>query len=145
MFRQPFTWREIERLRRDMDRLLESSVPMTQRHRGSGFPAINVWNNNSEGLVVMAEVPGVDPSDLDISITGDTLTLSGGRFPEVSPDEVTYHRRERRHGEFSRKFQLPYTINKDKVEADMRNGVLRVTLPKAEADRPRQIAVRASQ
>lgn len=143
MFRQPISWREIERLRREMDQLLESSRPTMQRRRGTSYPAINVWDNSAEGLVIMAEVPGVDPSAIDISVTADTLTINGSRSPEVSPREVTYHRRERVHGDFSRTIQLPYTINKDKVVAEMRKGVLHIVLPKADAERPRQIAVRS--
>ena len=79
MFRQPFNWREIERLRRDMDRLLEVSVPRLPRVRAARFPTVNVWSNEQEGVLVTAEVPGVDPETIDISVTADTLTISGSR------------------------------------------------------------------
>jgi len=144
MFRQPVTWREMDRLRRDMDRLFEGTLPRWQRPRTTGFPAINVWSSKDEGVLVTAELPGIDPSDIDISVTADTLTISGARQREKLPESTQYHRQERVFGEFSRTFQLPYTVNREKVEATVKNGILHVTLPRAEAEKPKQITVQAS-
>jgi HSP20 family protein len=143
MFRQPYNWREVDRVRRDMDRLFESTFPRIQRHRAPSFPAINVWSNDKEGIIVTAELPGVAPDDIDIEVTADTLTLSGKRQPEQVPETTKYHRRERSYGEFTRTFQLPYSVNRDKVKATVQNGVLQISLPRAEAERPKQIAVHA--
>lgn len=144
MFRQPFNWREMERLRRDMDRLFEVTVPRFQRARGVRFPAINVWADENEGAFVTAEVPGIAPDTLDIAVTADTLTISGARTPDDLPEEAQYHRRERYCDEFNRSVQLPFTVDKDGVEATVENGVLRITLPRAEDEKPKQIAVKAS-
>lgn len=144
MFRQSINWREIDRLRRDMDKLFENTLPRWQRQRTTTFPAINVYTSQDEGVLVTVELPGVNAEDLHISVTGDTLALSGLRQPEALTDSPQYHRRERGFGEFNRTFQLPYSINKEKVEASMQHGVLRVTLPRAEAEKPKQIKVQAS-
>lgn len=141
MFRQPFTWRDMDRLHRDMDKLFESSLPRWQRQKSASFPAINVYTNKDEGILVMAELPGVNSRDLNISVTGDTLTITGSRLEEEMPDTVQHHRQERGFGEFHRTFQLPYSVNKDNVEATMHNGILQVTLPRAEAERPKQISI----
>ena len=145
MFRQPFSWRDVDKLRRDMDKLFESSLPRWQRQKSATFPAINVFTNNEEGILVTAELPGVDPDDLNISVTGDTLALSGSRQAEDLPESAQYHRQERGFGEFNRTFQLPYSVNKEHVEASLQNGVLRVMLPRAEAEKPKQIVVQVSQ
>ena len=144
MFRQPSNWREFERLRRDMDRLFEVSMPRLPRARAARFPAVNVWTNDQEGVIVSAELPGVTPEALDISVTADTLTISGSRSPEDLPEGAQYHRRERYCDEFSRTVQLPYTVDTNQVEASAENGVLKITLPRAEAEKPKQIDVKTS-
>jgi HSP20 family protein len=133
-------WREMERLRREMDQLF-STV-------GSGlnvapcYPAMNVWANQ-DGALITAELPGVRPEDIEISVVSDTLTLSGQRQPEELEEGDTYHRRERACGSFSRTFQLPFPVAADQVEAAFDKGVLRVTLPRLEEDKPRKITVKA--
>jgi HSP20 family protein len=128
-----------------MDRLFEIAFPRIQRHKTTSFPAINVWTKETEGLIVTAELPGFIPDDIDISVTGDTLTVSGKRQPEETLETVQYHRQERTYGEFSRTVQLPYPVNRDKVEATVRKGILQITLPRIEIEKPKQIAVRVGQ
>jgi len=94
--------------------------------------------------VITAEVPGVSADEIDISVVGETLTLSGERKPEDLEGGVRYHRRERGGGRFSRSIELPFRVDADKVEAAYDKGILRVTLPRAEADKPRKITVRAA-
>jgi len=144
MFRQPISRNEMERLRDDMDRLFESAFSKRQRQRMREFPPINVWTNKHEGTIVTAELPGVDPDHLNISVTADTLTLSGSRQPAEVSDSVQYHRKERPRGEFNRSFKLPYTVNSQAVEANLDKGVLTITLPRAEAEKPKQIKVYAN-
>ncbi|HEX6387199.1 MAG TPA: Hsp20/alpha crystallin family protein [Anaerolineae bacterium] len=132
-------WREMDRLRREMDRVLQS----TTRLSAPGFPALNVWTN-ADGVVVTAEIPGITPDDLDISITGDTLTLTGARRPEETGENVRYHRRERGFGRFTRSLQLPYRVEASQVSATFDKGVLRIDLPRAEADKPKKIQVKAA-
>jgi HSP20 family protein len=129
----------MERIQRDMNRILSSS----QRgvHSAPGFPAVNIWTGE-EGAVLTAEIPGVAPDELDISVVGDTLTLQGERKrPEIG-ENAQYHRQERGYGRFSRSVQLPFPIEVDQVEAHVDRGVLKMTLPRAEADKPKRISVR---
>lgn len=149
MFRKPYgfystsPWREIEQMQRDMDRLFNRMTRFDRPAIAPEFPAINIWANE-EGLVVTAELPGVNTDDIDISVVNETLTLSGIRQPDTLEEGDKYHRRERRHGKFSRTFQLPFAIEADNVEAVFENGVLHVSLPRAEAEKPKKIAVKAA-
>ena len=93
--------------------------------------------------MITAEIPGVDPETLDISVTGETITLSGERQLEKVGEDVRYHRRERGSGQFKRSIQLPFPVEVDKIEATFRNGVLNVSLPRAEEDKPRKIDVKS--
>jgi len=104
---------------------------------------MNVWSND-EGLFITAEVPGVSNEDIDISVIGDTLTLTGNRKPDEIDENTRYHRQERGYGNFSRSVQLPFPVNVSKVDATFHNGVLSIALPRAEEDKPRKIAVKSA-
>jgi HSP20 family protein len=132
-------WREMRRMRRQMDRLMNRMG--TGLAVAPSYPAMNVWINEN-GAIVTAELPGFDPDALDISVVNDTLTLSGDRCAEDVPEGATYHRRERRCGRFSRSFQLPFLVEGNQVEASFEQGVLKIDLPRAEADKPKKITVR---
>lgn len=128
-------WSEFRHLRREVNRLFEG------HGRAVGeFPAVSVWRND-DGAVVTAEIPGIDSKDLDITTTGSVLTIRGSRQPDESKEDRTYHRQERGYGRFVRTLQLPYDVDSDKVEAAYEKGVLRLTLPRAEADKPKKIAI----
>jgi len=137
----PSIWQEMDRMQREMNRLVNAFAPERSR-AASNFPAINAWTND-EFEVVTAELPGVDPKELELNVVGDVLTISGKRSPEDPESEVRYHRRERACGEFSRSIQLAFPVDTDKVSASYENGVLRVNLPRAEADKPRKISVKS--
>jgi HSP20 family protein len=134
-------WREMDRLRRDMNRLFAQMPTGFVGNVGSTFPAMNVWMDKDD-VIVTAELPGVAPDDIDISVVGDTLTLKGSRQPDELEKEGTYHRRERRYGTFTRSFQLPFQVEPDQVEATFGNGALQISLPRAEEDKPKKIAVK---
>jgi HSP20 family protein len=104
------------------------------------FPALNVWTDE-DALHVEAEVPGLGLQDLDVSVLGDELIISGERA-DVVDDTVTQHRRERGVGKFSRTLRLPVAVEAGRVEARLQGGLLSITLPKAEALRPRKIEVK---
>lgn len=106
---------------------------------GSGFPAFNVWSN-AEGSILTAELPGVKMEDLEVTVSGNNVTIKGVRNEEL-PEGSSYSRRERRFGEFVRTIELPFRVEAAGVEAKMALGVLHVTLPRAESDKPRKIAV----
>ena len=115
----------------------------TQGTRGV-YPPVNLYENN-EGYVLTAELPGVLPEDIHVSLEGSTVTLSGERKPEYEGLEgASLHRRERPSGGFRRSFELPHEIDPDKVEAVHRNGVLMLRIPRSEAQKAREIPVSTS-
>lgn len=134
-------WHEMERLRREMNQLLGETAAPSELPVLRGYPAMNIWVNEN-GAVVTTELPDVLPEDLEISVVDDTLTVSGSRKPEEAAEGITYHRRERGCGTFTRSFQLPFKVDPQKVEAATSNGILNITLPRAEEDKPKKIAVR---
>jgi HSP20 family protein len=147
MLRRPFgSWTnrysDMTRLQREMDRLFAEMSTAPARQAAPRYPAMNVWTNENIATLT-AELPGCNPDNLSISIVNDTLTLSGTRQPEPVDESATYHRRERSCGSFTRTFQLPFQVAVDKVEAAFENGVLQITLPRAEADKPKKIAIKA--
>jgi HSP20 family protein len=111
--------------------------------RGQGFPAINVWQGD-EAIAVTAELPGVEPSDIDISVQDDVLKIAGERKPPDLPDDARWHRNERGFGKFSRAVRLPFSATDDNVEARMANGVLRVVIGRPEKDKPKKIEIKAA-
>lgn len=130
-------FRDFDRFRRSMDKLIEGypgSSPAT-------YPAVNVWSNEDR-VMVTAEIPGMKPEELDISVRGNTLTLHGK--PEADEFEGAYHRRERSPVEWHRTIELPCNVDADGVEARLEKGVLAVAMPRAEVDKPRRITVKAS-
>jgi HSP20 family protein len=130
-------WRDMDRLQRQMDRLMRAST----RGGAPAFPAMNVWSGQ-DGALVTAEVPGVEPDQLDISIVGESLTLSGERAGQDLQEGERYHRRERSAGRFDRSLQLPFRIDPEGVEASFHDGVLHITLPRAAEDKPKKISVK---
>ena len=98
---------------------------------------------NDNAYIVTAELPGIDPKDIDISLEGNVLTLRGEKKEESEKKDKNYHRVERRYGSFVRSLTLPAEVNADKIEADYRNGLLEVTLPKSETVKPKKITVKA--
>ena len=136
-------WREMERLQREMNRLFATSAANSEDAYAPTHPAMNVWTSQDEAIIT-AELPGVDPNDIDISVTGDTLTVSGARHADELPEGAVYHRRERGCGKFTRAFQLPFPVESGKVEAAFESGVLHITLPRLEADKPRKITITAA-
>lgn len=139
---RPSLWREMERLQRDMNSLM-GGVGQGVATPPS-FPAMNVWTGK-DVAVITAEVPGVAADTMDISVVGETLTLSGERSPEPQETEVRYHRRERGYGQFSRSIELPFRVDATRVEAKCDKGILTISLPRAEADKPRKIVIQAAQ
>ena len=106
------------------------------------YPKINL-RDDDENVYVEALLPGVDPDQIEMNILGNTLTLAGERSATDFGDEkCTWHRRERGIGKFMRTIELPVEIVADKVKAECRNGLLRVTMPKAAEAKPKKISVK---
>lgn len=129
-------------LRREIDRLFELLEAEAPSAMPAGvYPPINV-TQDAKNFYVRSELPGIDPAALNISVERNKLVLAGKREVPVEDDRVSYHRRERTGGQFSRSITLPGDVDPDRVEATYRHGVLTITLPKAEAARARHIIVR---
>jgi HSP20 family protein len=113
------------------------------QRRAPTFPALNVWSN-ADGVLVTAEIPGIEPNAIDISIVGKSLTLKGSRQPDDLGENVTTHRQERGCGEFNRTLTLPYNIEQEHIHATFKNGVLTITLPRKEEEKPKKITVQTA-
>jgi HSP20 family protein len=130
-------------MRRDMDRLFEGITGGIRRGAGAGvFPLVNV-TEDGDRYYARAELPGIKGDEIDISITGNNLSISGERKIPAEEETANYHRREREAGKFSRIISLPGEVDAGKVEARVTDGILTVILPKAEAAKPKQISVKA--
>lgn len=135
-------WRSFDELRREMDRLLGQFRSDAPGVRTGVFPATNLYDSG-DAYVLTAELPGVRPEDIEISLQDKTLTLRGERKVDQEDGQTSAHRRERRGGAFRRAFELPAPVEPDKVEAIHKNGVLVLRMPKTPESQPRQIAIRA--
>ena len=127
------------RLRNSMNRAFADAAYPFQ----AAYPAVNIWIND-KGAQVTAELPGIDVQNVDISVLGDTLTITGTREPEVLKAEETYHRKERNGSKFSRTLQLPFKINDKAIEAHYAKGILDITLPREEAKNRKKINIKAA-
>jgi len=110
---------------------------------GSWAPAVDILEQDGN-IVLKAELPGVDPKDVDIRVENNTLTLRGERRFDNETKRDDYHRVERSYGSFARSFSLPNVVDTDKIKADYKDGVLNVTLPTKEEAKPKQIAINVS-
>lgn len=140
--RDPFT--EMEHLQRQMDNLFKN-VAGAERfpRRGGVYPLVNI-SEDPDHIYVRAELPGVSPEDLDITIKDQQLVLRGERKIPTEEKKVNYHRRERESGFFRRVLRLPAQVDPTKVEAVFKDGVLTITLAKPEEVKPRQISVKSA-
>jgi HSP20 family protein len=137
--------REMMSLRNEMNRLFEraldeGSLSPWQPTTSWGL-AVDV-SENEEAFLVTASVPGMDPDDLDITVTDNVLTIKGEYKADGTIEEEKYHIRERRYGSFARSISLPVSIDADAVAADYKDGVLSLTVPKAEETKARRITVK---
>ena len=146
-------FQEMEALRREVDRIFDTFGPRTgpifrtaflPGRAAREYPLCNL-HEDKEAVYVEALAPGVDPTSLNLAVTRNVLTLSGEK--QSLPGEVkseALHRNERAAGKFLRSIELPVEVDENKVKADYRNGLLVVTLPKAEQAKPKQISVQVA-
>ncbi len=143
-------WQTLESLRREIDRVFDDPGLRHEPHFRAAFlpgrgarryPLIN-FAEDHDAVYVEALAPGVDPGTLEVHVLQNTLTISGEKrrvAADVKPE--AYHRSERATGKFVRNIDLPVEVDEHKVQADYKDGILTITLPKAEKARPKQIAV----
>lgn len=132
---------DVYRMRRDMDQLFNALGGRSLGRVAGVFPAVNL-TEDKDNYYVRAELPGLSADELDIQVTGKTITIAGERKIPAEDEKARYHRREREAGKFSRMIGLPGEINSGKVEAGLENGILRIVVPKTEAAKPKQITVK---
>jgi HSP20 family protein len=131
-------WRMMTRMQRDMNRLFNN---VSLQDRGV-YPAVNLWSNNDKALLI-AELPGYEPENIHISVRNDELILSGKRDPIQLKENEQYHRQERLFGQFERRISLPFRVEENKIEANYEQGVLCISLPRADADKPKKITIKS--
>jgi HSP20 family protein len=130
-----------DQLRQEVNRLFNLFSEGTEPFISRVYPAINL-TEKGDYFYIRAELPGVSPENLDISVVEGHLQLRGERKTDFEEQNLSYHRREREGGVFRRAIPLPGKIDADKVSANMNNGVLTITLPKSEESKPKKITVK---
>ena len=128
------TMPEMMNLQREMNRLFSNMGQKSPQE----YPAVNIWDKKGSA-VITAELPGIDPEKLDISVSGDTVTISGAANQETLAANEIYLRQERGVGSFKRNIQLPFQIDAQAVEARYEKGILAIVLPRVKEDLPKKI------
>jgi HSP20 family protein len=141
--RDPF-WKEFSSLSHRLNRLLGD----TPREDGGDFlgsfcPAVDIFDKGGE-VVIHAELPGINKEDIDVRVENNVLTIRGKKEQKEEVKDEGYFRSERLYGAFSRSFSLPSTVEASKIAAQYKDGVLTLSIPKAEQAKPRQIEVKIS-
>jgi HSP20 family protein len=143
-FREMAPVRDFEKMRKETDRFWDSFVPAALKRTddsGEWLPSLDVSETKNE-IVVKAEVPGMDPKDIDISLSNGTLTIKGEKKQEREKEEEDYHLVERSYGSFMRSIMLPTEVKQDKINASYKNGVLKVVLPKSEETKKKEVKIK---
>lgn len=142
---EPFS--DVLGTQREFDRLFRDSLPRffseDEASTRPWAPAVDIYETGND-IVLKAELPGVDPKDVEVRVEDNTLYLKGERKFEKEVKEENYHRVERSYGAFSRSFSLPNSIDADQVGAEYKDGVLTLTLPKREEAKPKTIKIAVS-
>ena len=137
--------RELERIKSEMDRVWDSffaTKPAVKAGEGGEwFPSLDVTETKND-ILVKAEIPGMDPKDIDISLNNDILTIKGEKKQEKEEKEENYHLIERSYGKFVRSVKLPGEVKSDKINASYKNGVLNITLPKSEEAKKKEVKIK---
>jgi HSP20 family protein len=135
--------REMMTLREAMDRLFDDAFtrPFSLANNGWSVPAVDMYQTDNE-VVVKAALPGIKADEVQINVTGEVLTIKGDTRQENETKEKAYHIREQSWGTFERSLILPTEVIADKAKADFENGILTITLPKAEEVKPKSISIK---
>jgi len=139
-------FRELNVMQDRLSRLFQDYAPRGEQDLTAGnfVPPVDIYEDE-QGITVKAELPGIDPKDVDVQVENNVLTIKGERKLEREEKEENFHRIERRYGSFVRSFTLPPTVDTDTVKADYENGVLKVHLAKRAEAKPKQIKVNVGQ
>ncbi len=144
-FRALEPFRDFDRMKMEMDRLWNSFSEGVLRRKtdedGGWLPSLDI-SETKDDLVVKAELPGMDPKDIDILLSDGSLTIKGEKKQEREEKEENYHFIERSYGSFSRSVRLPKEVKHDKVNASFKNGVLKIVLPKSEEAKKKEVKIK---
>jgi HSP20 family protein len=136
-------WPELNRIQGELERAFgRMGLNELSKSSPSTFPAVNVWEDN-DNLFVEAELPGFELNDLEIYVNGENHLSIKGERRQPDPEGASWHRRERGYGSFNRTIELSSDVDADKVTANLKAGVLTITLLKKEEIKPRRIEVKA--
>jgi len=139
--------RSMMSFRDEMDRLLDDFYgrmsPSGESYEGDWLPAMDMKENDNE-VSVSVELPGLSKSDIKVSVKNDVLSITGEKKAEKTEEKENVHRVERTYGYFKRSVALPVEVDSEKVKASFKDGVLKVTLPKVEAKKPKEIPIQVS-
>jgi len=142
-FREQFSeFRDLNRLQDEVNRLYDSFFGKSHfSNRTNVFPASNV-SEDHDNIYASAELPGVGPDDVNITVEEQSLSIKGARKIEREGEGLSYHRREREGGDFNRKINLPTRVATDKVYAETKEGILTIVMPKADEVKPKTIDIK---
>ncbi|BCX12920.1 MAG: molecular chaperone [Thermosynechococcus sp.] len=136
---EPF--REIDAIQRQMNRLFDELIPLTERRSDLSFLPAAELEETPEALLLKVELPGMDPKDIDVQVTAEAVSISGERKSETKTETEGMKRTEFRYGKFQRVIPLPVRIQNTDVKAEYKDGILHLTLPKAEEEKNRVVKV----
>jgi len=137
---------EMSLLQNHMNRLFDTALqawPGESNGTTSWIPAADIYESDNE-LVVNLDLPGIDPKAVDVRVENNVLSIRGERQFDEKQNKENFHRVERPYGPFARSFSLATAVDPDKIRADFKAGVLSITLPKAEAAKPKRIQIAAT-
>jgi HSP20 family protein len=131
-------------MQQEMNRLFDEffGERRTGMSEGQWIPAVDVSENESE-MVLRAELPGMTNDDIEVNLQDNVLTLKGEKKQEKKEDKENFHRLERSYGSFTRSFSLPAGVKQEDIKATFKDGILEISLPKAEEEKPQKIAITA--
>jgi HSP20 family protein len=128
-------FREVQAFDHDLGRIFTSGR--------QAYPPVNVYASVDD-VVVTSEIPGIEAKEIDLSVVGDTLTLKAERKPVDLKEGENWHRNERGYGNFTRTIKLPYNVDSESIDATYDKGILKLTLLRADSDKPRKINIRTT-
>ncbi|MEJ2633817.1 MAG: Hsp20/alpha crystallin family protein [Calditrichia bacterium] len=136
-------WADVDLVRREMKNLFESLYEDIPRERRRVYPPVNIYTKG-QSVIVMAELPGIDPAGIHIFVSDDTLEITGTRGERELRSGEAFHRQERRVGEFRRAIRLPFMVDSERVEAKYKNGIIRISLSRLESAGRKKIEIKTN-